>query len=105
LGTYRSCWYGPGEGKRESDRRSERAISTKADLNPARSKEIATFCADLGIEVFGRVPYDNVVTEAMVHGLPATECTDDPMAEAIEQAWAQTRIRLSSGGEVFGAGM
>jgi MinD superfamily P-loop ATPase len=92
-------------GKRESDKRSARVISTKADLNPARSEEIATYCADLGIEVVGRVLYDNVVTEAIVHSLLVTEYTDGPVAEAIEQARTQMRIGLSSGAKDFGAGM
>ena len=77
----------------------------KADINLARSEELATFCADLRIEVVGRVPYDNVVTEAMVHGFPVTEYTNGPVAEAIEQDWAQTRTRLLSGGNDPGAGI
>lgn len=53
----------------------------------------------------GQIPYDDVVTETMVQGLPVTEYTDGPVAEAIEQAWAQTRIRLLPGGKDSGSGM
>ncbi|MBU2490470.1 MAG: (4Fe-4S)-binding protein, partial [Proteobacteria bacterium] len=38
----------------------------KADINPSRADEISAFCAARGIVLVGRVPYDTVVTEAMV---------------------------------------
>ena len=44
----------------------------KADLNPARADEIAAYCAGQGVPVVGRIPYDTVVTEAMVQGEPVT---------------------------------
>lgn len=45
----------------------------KADINPSRADEIAAFCAAQGVAVAGQVPYDTVVTEAMVQGLPVPE--------------------------------
>ena len=66
----------------------------KADLNPARSEAIAAFCAERGVEVVGRIPYDTVVTEAMVHGLPVTEHVDGPVAEALGQMWSRIKSRL-----------
>ncbi len=50
----------------------------KADLNLARSEEIVTFCVERGVEVVGQIPYDTVVTEAMVQGRPVTGYTDGP---------------------------
>jgi len=70
-------------------------VINKADLNPARSDEIAAFCAVRGVEVVGRIPYDTVVTEAMVHGQPVTAYVDGPMAEALEGVWRQIRDRFS----------
>jgi MinD superfamily P-loop ATPase len=66
----------------------------KADLNPARSDRIAAFCAGHGVEIVGRIPYDTVVTEAMVQGLPVTEHTDGPVTEALRNVWVQLRRRL-----------
>ncbi len=66
----------------------------KADLNPARSEAIAAFCAERGVEVVGRIPYDTVVTEAMVHGLPVTEHADGPVAEALGQMWSRIKSWL-----------
>ncbi len=78
----------------------------KADLNPARSDEIAAFCADRGVQVVGRIPYDTIVTEAMVQGQPATAYTDGPVTEALRDVWSSVRGRLFAerstrkGGEV-----
>jgi MinD superfamily P-loop ATPase len=59
----------------------------KADLNPTRSDEIAAFCAERGVEVVGRIPYDTMVTEAMVHGQPVTAYVDGAVAEALKGIW------------------
>jgi MinD superfamily P-loop ATPase len=67
----------------------------KADLNPARSDEIAVFCAEQGVELAGRIPYDTIVTEAMVQGRPVTEHTDGAVAEALREVWGRVKERLS----------
>lgn len=71
----------------------------KADLNPARSEEIVAFCAGRGVEVVGRIPYDTVVTEAMVQGRPVTDYADGAVTEAFEAMWSRIRERLLSGKE------
>ena len=63
----------------------------KADLNLARSEEIAAFCAGRGVEVVGHIPYDDVVTEAMVQGRPVTDYTDGPVTEALKEMWSRVR--------------
>jgi len=70
----------------------------KADLNSARSDEVAAFCAERGVELAGRIPYDTVVTEAMVQGHPVTEHTDGPVAEALQDVWGRVRKQLFSDG-------
>ncbi len=64
------------------------AAINKADLNPARSDQIAAYCSERGIEVVGRIPYDTVVTEAMVAGQPVTAVTDGTVARALLEVWA-----------------
>ena len=66
----------------------------KADLNPARADDIADFCAERGVEVVGRIPYDTIVTEAMVQGRPVTDYTDGPVTEALRQVWGRVRDLL-----------
>jgi MinD superfamily P-loop ATPase len=66
-------------------------VINKADLNPVRSDEIVAFCAERGVEVVGRIPYDTVVTEAMVHGRPVTAYADGPVAKALDGVWQRMR--------------
>jgi MinD superfamily P-loop ATPase len=71
----------------------------KVDLNLGRSDEIAAFCTERGVEVVGRIPYDTVVTEAMVQGQPVTDYADGTVTEALEAMWSRIRERLLSGKE------
>jgi MinD superfamily P-loop ATPase len=66
----------------------------KADINPARADEIAAFCAAQGIALLGRVPYDTVVTEAMVQGQPVTEYGDGPVTAELKSVWMRIREAL-----------
>jgi MinD superfamily P-loop ATPase len=67
----------------------------KADINPAHTAAIEAYCAAQGIEVVGKLPYDTVVTEAMVEGQPVTAYQPDgPMATALWSAWTRIRARL-----------
>ena len=69
----------------------------KADLNLARCEEIAAFCAERGVQVVGRIPYDTIVTEAMVQGQPVTAYTDGPVAEALRGVWSRIKEQLFAG--------
>ena len=66
----------------------------KADINPARAEEIVSYCAGRGIEVVGTIPFDTVVTRAMVHGKPVTDFEDGPVNEAMREVWRRTREAL-----------
>ena len=66
----------------------------KADLNLARSDQIAAFCAEQGVELVGRVPYDTVVTEAMVQGQPVTAYTNGPVTQALQDVWDRVQAYL-----------
>ncbi len=67
----------------------------KADLNPARADQIAAFCAEHGVDVVGRIPFDTLVTEAMVRGRPVTEYTDGSVSQRLREIWHQVRRRIS----------
>jgi len=83
----------------------ERALSTvnhfgvpalvcinKYDVNPDRSREIADFCAERGIEVVGKIPFDTVVTEAMVRGLPVTAFDDGVVSQELRRMWVRITV-------------
>jgi len=68
----------------------------KYDINEDNTREIESSCFSLGIEVASRISFDNVVTEAMVHGLPVVEYTRDGVAHQIEALWQTIFNRLRS---------
>jgi MinD superfamily P-loop ATPase len=63
----------------------------KADLNTTRAGEITAFCAERGVKVVGQIPYNDVVTEAMVQGQPVTAYSDGPVTEALSEIWHRVR--------------
>jgi MinD superfamily P-loop ATPase len=66
----------------------------KADINPSRADEIAAFCVVQGIALVGQVPFDTVVTEAMVQGRPVTEYDDGPVTAELKSVWMRIREAL-----------
>jgi MinD superfamily P-loop ATPase len=67
----------------------------KYDLNHDNTHQIEDYCRYHGINMAGRIPYDNVVTEALVHGLPVLEYSRDGVAQEIERLW-NTVVRYLS---------
>ena len=66
----------------------------KADINPTRTEEVASFCAERGIELVGRIPFDTVVTKAMVEGQPVTAFEDGDVSRSLRELWARIREAL-----------
>jgi MinD superfamily P-loop ATPase len=69
-------------------------VFKKAYLNLKRSKEIVAFCAARGVRVIGQIPYDTVVTEAMVAGQPVTAVDNGPVTRALRDVWEKAREAL-----------
>jgi len=59
----------------------------KYDINEENSRRIANFCRQRGIEVVGNIPYDSVVTEAMVAGKPVIVFSEGAVSDAIKDVW------------------
>jgi MinD superfamily P-loop ATPase len=66
----------------------------KADINEAQADRVRTYCQDEGIPLVGAIPYDTVVTEAMVHGSPVTAYRKGPVADALRDLWERTKEQL-----------
>ena len=64
----------------------------KYDINEENTSNIENFCEAMGVEVISKLPFDNVVTEALVKGLPVVEYCEDGITREIENLWK----RLSS---------
>jgi len=59
----------------------------KYDLNEDNTHQIENYCSSRGIEIAARIPFDNVVTEALVQSLPVVEYSQGKVAREIEKLW------------------
>ena len=59
----------------------------KYDLNEENTYQIENYCANEGIEVAAKIPFDNIVTEAIVQGLPVVEYSDNEVTQQIKELW------------------
>ncbi len=74
-------------------------LINKADVNPAHSADIEAYCQAQGIVLVGKLPYDTVVTEAMVQGQPVTVYQPEgAMASTLRKMWTRLRKHLNGTG-------
>jgi MinD superfamily P-loop ATPase len=59
----------------------------KYDLNEENTSRIESYCGSEGIEVAAKIPFDNVMTEAIVEGLPVVEYSDNGVTRQIKELW------------------
>lgn len=59
----------------------------KYDINEDNTHQIEDYCLSQGVEVATRIPFDNVVTEAIAHGLPVVEYVRSGVSHQIEALW------------------
>ncbi len=65
-------------------------IINKADLSAARAHEIEAFCQERQIPVIGQIPYDTIITEAMVQGKNIIQYQPEgEVARAIRGIWGK----------------
>jgi MinD superfamily P-loop ATPase len=69
----------------------------KYDLNEENTGRIEGQCRSQGVELVGRVPFDNVVTESIVQGVPVVEYSDGKVAREIRQMWRRLAVMLANG--------
>jgi MinD superfamily P-loop ATPase len=62
-------------------------IINKYDINLENSINIERWCKKEQIAVIGKIPFNTIVTEAMVQGLPAVEYTDNSVSREIKKIW------------------
>jgi MinD superfamily P-loop ATPase len=67
----------------------------KYDINQENSSEIESYCFNQGIEVISKIPFDNVVTEALIKRLPVVEYSDGRVSRGLENLWQITARALS----------
>jgi MinD superfamily P-loop ATPase len=66
----------------------------KYDLNEENSYRIESYCRDEGMEVGAKISFDNVVTEAIVRGLPVVEYSNGKVTQQIKELWQVISAKL-----------
>lgn len=61
-----------------------RVCINKYDLNMDNTRQIENYCLNQGVQVAARIPFDNIVTEAMVRELPVVEYSQGKVSQQIE---------------------
>jgi MinD superfamily P-loop ATPase len=59
----------------------------KYDINEENSQHIKKYCLSQGVRVTGEIPFDNVVTESIVRGLPVVEYSSGRVTQEIQRMW------------------
>jgi len=65
----------------------------KYDINMDNTHQIESYCLGQGVGVATRIPFDNVVTEAIVHGIPVVQYSHNQVVHEIEKLW-QSVLKL-----------
>lgn len=74
-------------------------VVNKADIYPQGAVEIEKICAEQGVELVGRIPFDPTVTEAMFNGEPVTAYRPEaPSSQALAAIWQNIASRLITSG-------
>ena len=66
----------------------------KYDINEDNTRHIESYCQELKIDVVSKIPFDNVVTEALVQGLPVVEYSNGRVTREIETLWQMISLSL-----------
>jgi MinD superfamily P-loop ATPase len=71
-------------------------VVNKADLNEEIAEEIEAAAVKHGIDLAGRIPYDQDVTRAQIARKTVVEFSDGPASQAIHVVWAEIQKHLQS---------
>jgi len=74
------------------------ACLNKADVSTAQRAEVEAFCLAEGVPLVGAIPFDTVVTEALVHRQPVTAYRAGPVTSALQALWLELRTSLHNKG-------
>jgi MinD superfamily P-loop ATPase len=68
------------------------------DINTDNTDKIVSFCEEKSIKVVGKIPFNPMVTEAMINGKPIIEyAPENSVTKEIGKMWKQTLSTLKQG--------
>jgi MinD superfamily P-loop ATPase len=66
----------------------------KCDINLENTEKIEHYCKSNNINIVGQLPYDTVVTEAMIHEKTVVEYSESSFSDSISNMWDNVKGRL-----------
>ncbi len=81
---------------------SPTVLINKHDLSAENTKEIESFCQAEGIQVVGRLPFDNLFTQAMVEGKTVVEHSNSNLVREIGNIWERIQDEVEDGAAQLG---
>ncbi len=69
----------------------------KYDINEEKTKETEEFCRARGVPVLGKLPYDDVATEAMINEQTVVEHSDSELSRRLKEIWGKVESSLRGG--------
>jgi MinD superfamily P-loop ATPase len=66
----------------------------KCDINLENTGKIEHYCKSNNIDIVGQIPYDTVVTEAMIHEKTVVEYSKSSCSDMIRNMWDNVKGRL-----------
>jgi len=67
----------------------------KFDINIENTENIESYCRENNIEIVGRIPYDEIVTEAMIKERTIVEYSDEDISKKVKEIWNEVTEKLS----------
>ena len=67
----------------------------KFDINEDNTRNIEDYCRQQGNDIAAKIPYDSIVTEAMIHGKTIMEYRRNGTAQHIEKLWKNIMNQLA----------
>lgn len=68
----------------------------KWDLHPEMSDEIAAACKKRGVDLLGKIPFDPMVIDCQLQGLPVTSSDSSPAGKSIRNIWTDLQKKIST---------
>jgi len=69
-------------------------MTLSVSLAFAATSRIESYCGKEGIEVAAKISFDNVITEAIVQGLPVVEYSNNRVTNQIKELWQTVSAKL-----------